>query len=253
MIYFIISSPRSGSTKLFHTIYNALKTTQNNTFKFGETLSNEKRPHRKKPLDRHITEDILGNQGNIVLKDFANWIDDLDRGLLDWTSSKEVQNAWETFKNAEKYNILLLRENIVDQIISLSYGMQTKLYIYYYSENTKCLDVELKKEFIDEAFNIIVRNYNLFFSKHKNIADEIVTYGQIKKSSTDLFLSLKMSKKFKDSVPNLPELTHPTPYNIIYNETSARKYVAEKLKNDKNLIYFPIDGENLDLDKWNKI
>lgn len=246
MLISIISTPRSGSTMLTY-IINQYRSINGKCRLYNETIHWKNGKHNAN-LASHMASFLNESLDyDVVIKNHVNVLHRHELMMDAGTEPIDLIEEWNKFAACKKYTILSIRQDIIEQAISMAYAATTKIWSYDEPMLTN-MSIAVPEESMVNAINVLINHYNLMYAKYLRDADELVVYEKMGNTPREIYsrLSIDSSKVSSD----YDFCTHPAPnkQQVISNIAKLNEIGNEFVAHGN--LWFPIKDNCLDISTW---
>lgn len=245
MLYNIVSTPRSGSTLLMHSIYQYKELSGPAEF-YNETIHWKNGKHNP-DLVGHINT-IISNAKDrtVVIKNHVNVLDRHYDMMLSGEEPEELVAATTNLLEIPQYTILSVREDIIEQAVSTAYSHTVGKWTYGPGDDTSII-AEVPEERINNAVDILVRYYNLMYQTYIYNANAVISYEELGTTPKQAYANLEFAES---NLIDLDPITVKSPKKEIVITNINDTYDRALTRLQSADIYFPIVNNKLDMGEW---
>lgn len=245
MLYNIVSTPRSGSTLLMHSIYQYKELTGAAEF-YNETIHWKNGKHNP-DLVSHINT-IINNAKDrtVVIKNHVNVLDRHYDMMLSGEEPSDLVAATTNLLEIPQYTILSVREDIIEQAVSTAYSHTVGKWTYGPGDDTSIV-AEVSEERINNAVDILVRYYNLMYQTYIHNANAVISYEELGTTPKQAYANLEFAES---NLIDLDPITVKSPKKEIVITNINDTYDRALTRLQSADIYFPIVNNKLDMGLW---
>lgn len=242
MLYNIISTPRSGSTLLMHSINSLFDDSEF----FNEVVhwKNGKHNPTLETLINSITD--KSQDHTVVIKNHLNVLDSMHAMIKSGSEPDGLVRAWNRLWTLPQVKIFTIRQNIIEQALSMAYSHTTRKWTMDSRQSAE--SVHVQDDTVINDVKILVKYYNMMYNKYLTPDSKLFVYENLRDTPRETCLELDITVEHETDIPYITT-RFPNKETTIENYSQALDLAYKTLKAET--IEFPLKDCLLDIDKWN--